>query len=83
MNNNTYRRIMRKPEVIKQTGLSSSTLYQRISEGLFVKPISIGPRAVGFIEGEVNAVIEALIQGKSREEIKQLVIKLMSERCNY
>ena len=46
--------ILRLPAVKARTGLSRSTLYLRISEGRFPKAISLGGRAVGWIEAEVN-----------------------------
>lgn len=46
--------ILRLPAVKARTGLSRSTIYLRISEGSFPKPISLGGRAVGWIEVEVN-----------------------------
>lgn len=46
--------ILRLPAVKARTGLSRSTIYLRISEGNFPEPISLGSRAVGWIEAEVN-----------------------------
>jgi len=46
--------ILRLPAVKTCTGLSRSTIYLRVSEGTFPKPVSLGARAVGWIEAEVN-----------------------------
>lgn len=46
--------ILRLPAVKVRTGLSRSTIYLRISEGSFPKPVSLGSRAVGWIESEIN-----------------------------
>ena len=46
--------ILRLPTVKDRTGLSRSTIYLRISEGRFPKPISLGDRAVGWLEEEIN-----------------------------
>jgi len=46
--------ILRLPAVKARTGLSRSTIYLRVSKGTFPKPISLGSRAVGWIEDEVN-----------------------------
>jgi len=46
--------ILRLPAVKAVTGLSRSTIYLRISEGRFPKPVSLGDRAVGWIEAEVQ-----------------------------
>ncbi|MCC6954292.1 MAG: AlpA family transcriptional regulator [Deltaproteobacteria bacterium] len=46
--------ILRLPAVRVATGLSRSTIYARVAEGSFPKPISLGSRAVGWIEAEVQ-----------------------------
>lgn len=45
--------ILRLPTVKARTGLSRSTIYLRISEGRFPKPVSLGGRAVGWVEAEI------------------------------
>ncbi|MCG8049504.1 MAG: AlpA family transcriptional regulator [Candidatus Thiodiazotropha endolucinida] len=52
---NTVISILRLPAVKVRTGLSRSTIYLRISQGRFPKPISLGGgRAVGWIEREIT-----------------------------
>jgi len=51
--------ILRRPQVEARTGLSRSTLYQYIQDGLFPRPVSLGARAVGWLESEVTAWIAA------------------------
>lgn len=46
--------ILRLPTVKARTGLSRSTIYLRVAEGSFPAPVSLGGRAVGWIEEEVN-----------------------------
>ncbi|MCG8029926.1 MAG: AlpA family transcriptional regulator [Candidatus Thiodiazotropha taylori] len=47
-------KILRRPAVEARTGLSRSTIYQRMSEGNFPKAISLGDRAVGWVEAEIT-----------------------------
>ena len=47
-------KILRLPSIIELTGLSRSTIYLRISKGEFPAPISLGGRAVGWVEGDVE-----------------------------
>ncbi|WP_126420477.1 helix-turn-helix transcriptional regulator [Asticcacaulis excentricus] len=54
-------RIVRLPEVRALTGLSRSTVYERIREGQFPKPVGLGGRNVGWVEGEVMAWIQRRI----------------------
>jgi prophage regulatory protein len=46
--------ILRLPMVIATTGLSRSTIYLRVAQGTFPKPVSLGGRAVGWVEAEVQ-----------------------------
>lgn len=54
--------ILRLPTVKTRTGLSRSTIYNRMKEGDFPKPIRLGPRAVGWLENEVDAWIAEQIK---------------------
>ena len=51
-------KILRLPEVINHTGLSRSTIYQQIADRTFPEPISIGERAVGWIEEEIDQWVQ-------------------------
>ena len=51
---NSVTSILRLPTVKARTGLSRSTIYLRISEGRFPKPVSLGGRAVGWVEAEIT-----------------------------
>lgn len=53
--------ILRLDSVKDRTGLSRSTIYQRIQEGKFPKPISLGMRAVGWLESEIEAWLQQRI----------------------
>lgn len=45
---------LRLPAVKDRTGLSRSTIYLRIADGTFPKPVNLGGRAVGWVESEVD-----------------------------
>lgn len=53
--------ILRLPDVKSRTGLSRSTIYLRISEGQFPRPISLGSRAVGWVEAEIDEWLDEQI----------------------
>ncbi|KEZ75601.1 helix-turn-helix transcriptional regulator [Salinisphaera hydrothermalis] len=55
-------KILRRPAVRAKTGLSDSTIYLRISQGRFPAPISLGGRAVGWLEHEIDEWLEARIR---------------------
>ena len=72
--------ILRRKQVEAETGYSRSTIYLRISQRLFIKPVSLGARAVGFPAGEVLAMNAARIAGKTDTEIRALVAELTAAR---
>ncbi len=47
-------RFLRLTEVMARTGLSRSTIYVRMDQGRFPQPVSLGGRAVGWIESEID-----------------------------
>lgn len=61
--------ILRLPAVKARTGLSRSTIYLRISQGSFPAPVSLGGRAVGWIEAEVNDWLARRIEA-SRKAVR-------------
>ena len=73
--------ILRLPAVKANTGLSRSTIYLRIAQGVFTHPVSLGPRAVGWPAYEVAALNAARIAGKPESEIRALVAKLEAARA--
>lgn len=58
--------ILRLPAVKARTGLSRSTIYLRVSEGTFPKPVSLGGRAVGWIEEEIQHWLEQQIEASRK-----------------
>ena len=52
---------LRLPAVKALTGLSRSTIYERMAEGTFPRQISLGARAVGWIEQSISDWIEQQI----------------------
>jgi prophage regulatory protein len=54
--------ILRLPTVIHRTGISRSTIYLMMSKGEFPEAISLGERAVGWIESEIDAWLEERIE---------------------
>ena len=46
-------RILRRPEVEDQTGLSRSTIYSMMADGTFPKPVKLSKRAVGWRDSDI------------------------------
>lgn len=72
--------LLRLPAVKAQSGYSRSTIYLRMSQGLWTKPVSLGARAVAWPAGDVAALNAARIAGKTDEQIRALVLKLEAAR---
>lgn len=73
---------IRRQEVLDRLGVSNSTLFNRINERLFVPPVPLGGRAVGWIEHEVDTILRALATGLSRQELKSVVQALVCARSS-
>lgn len=73
-------KIIRKPEVLSITGLSRTTHQTRVNKGLMPPKISLGERAIGYLEHEIQAVLTAMVAGKSKEDIRSLVSYLVAQR---
>jgi len=50
--------ILRLPNVKNRTGLSRSSIYLRISKGEFPSSISLGGRAVGWLESDIESWLQ-------------------------
>lgn len=57
----TSKRILRMPAVRVRVGLSRSTIYEAISKGEFPSSISLGARAVGWLESDIDAWLESRV----------------------
>ena len=73
---------IRPRQVQAAMGWSRSTLYQKISEGLFPAPVKLDAsgRAVGWPAHEVATLNAARIAGKPDNEIRELVVQLEAAR---
>jgi prophage regulatory protein len=72
--------LLRLPTVKAETGASRSTIYLRIQQGLWPKPVKLGPRSVAWPASEVAALNAARIAGMVDAEIRALVTKLETAR---
>jgi prophage regulatory protein len=80
MNNKNHYQLIRRSDALALTARSKSALQLDEKAGIFCPSISIGERAVAYIKSEVEAVIQARIEGQSIEQIKKLVQELINQR---
>ena len=56
-----FKKIIRLPEVKIKTGLSRSSIYLRMSKDKFPQSISLGSRAVGWLNVDIEQWLEDCI----------------------
>jgi prophage regulatory protein len=49
--------ILRRKQVEARTGLSRSTIYNRIKQGTFPAQVSLGVKSVGWVESEIDSFL--------------------------
>lgn len=59
--------LLRFPDVKRSTGLSRSTIFLRIAQGTFSKPVSLGGRVAGWLEAEIQEWLQRRIDAFFRE----------------
>ena len=60
---------LRLPAVKARTGLSRSTIYLRMAAGTFPKTISLGDRAVGWLDSEIAEwIAQRVEQSRAKAE---------------
>lgn len=73
-------RLLRLPEVMSRTGKSKSQTYDEIKRGLFPAPVANSARCSAWPDSEVDSINAARIAGKTEDEIRALVRKLVAAR---
>ena len=59
---------LRKREVLRLTGLSNSTFYNRIKDGVIPPGVPMGPRLKGWPASEINAYIQSCIAARNKQQ---------------
>jgi prophage regulatory protein len=63
-----YQTILRLALVKQRTGLSRSSIYSGVKQGTFPAQISLGPRAVGWLESSIDEWIQSRIELSAKAE---------------
>ncbi len=58
--------VLKLYEVKVRTGKSRSSIYDGIKEGTFPRQITLGPRAVGWLESSIDQWIQSRIELSSK-----------------
>ncbi len=60
--------ILRLPAVLERTGLSRSTVYLMVSKNKFPPPVSLGERAVGWVESQIDQWVDEKITASQGQQ---------------
>lgn len=71
MANQLLQALLRKKEVLRLTGWSNSTLYNRIADGSFPRPVRTGPRCVAWPTREVGDYIASCIAARDQKAVQE------------
>jgi len=66
--------------MLRTFGISKTTLWNRVNEGLLPPSIQLGPRCVGWLESEAQTVLNAFVSGLKPDAIKAVVKGLVETR---
>lgn len=76
-------KLLKLPQVLGLTAKARSTHYNDIKDGLMTPPVKIGgenSHSVAWPENEIICINAARIAGKSNDEIRKLVTRLVADR---
>jgi len=73
-------KLIKEPKALELSAHGRSTFRSRIKEGLMTPPVRLGENSVAWPEKEMEAINAARIAGKSDDEIRQLVARLVADR---
>ena len=64
------KKFLRLPDVIERVGYSRPSIYLKMSRGEFPRPINLGPRAVGWLESDIDNWISERVAASSGEQLQ-------------
>lgn len=70
----------RLANITESSGLCRSSIYLQIQDGVFPPPVKLGVSASAWPRHEVEAIWNARIAGKTKDEIRALVVELLATR---
>ncbi|MEE2000022.1 AlpA family transcriptional regulator [Alkalimonas sp. MEB108] len=60
-------RLLRMPSVQDRVGLCKASIYNRIKDGTFPKPVSLGGKSVAWLESDINQWIAERCQAANQD----------------
>ncbi len=81
MHTTTSLRMLRKPDLTAKIGIGGTQIDRLEASELLPKRVALTERSVGWPEHEVDAVLAARLAGKSDDDIRSLVRRLVVARA--
>jgi prophage regulatory protein len=72
--------LLRLPEVLARTGYSRSSLYRRISAGLFPHPVKPSERISAWPLEEVDLILGYIVSGATDDKLRTVVNMIHENR---
>ena len=63
-------------EVLEKTSFGRSSLYAKVSKGLFPKPVKVGSRKIAWPQFEVDQMMDFYLSTTNEEDTKSFVTKI-------
>src|SRR6516164_8205852 len=76
-------RILRRKQVEVRTGLSRSTIYAMIPDGSFPAPVTLGAKAVGWLQNEVEEWITERIRASRSDRSEKALRAPIANRNRH
>ncbi len=76
------RKLIRRRKVEEKTALSRSTIYEGMASGTFPKSVPVGPKAVAWLEDEIDQWIEDRITRRDAGDDERLAFRESLRRAS-
>ena len=67
-------------EVLRRLATGRSTLYTKVQQGTFPKPIKLGKRKVAWLQHEIDQMMIFYLRSPSEQQVQNFVRDLESDR---
>ena len=67
-------------EIVRRTGYSRTTLYNRVKSALFMKPLKLDGRSAVWPEHEVEELLRFMLSEPTQDQIRALVSIIHTRR---
>jgi prophage regulatory protein len=74
-------KLIRTRDTLAKTGVGATTAWRMQQKGLFPSAVRTGPKAVRYLEHEIDAWIAARARGLTDEELRAFVAKMHADRA--